>query len=920
MRLPRPLRLSLWLLWVVAPLGATELRVQLTCRSLILQPATFVSPAAGQTALHFATYNPARVPLMEVDGQKVYVTPELRPRAGQPGTYETDYLLIRNQAIVEYGRFVFQLPATDSDADGLPDTHEVGRRVDVPLTGRGTSDDPVGAAYEVAGKWIREAPYFSMEATYTLTQTAGGSGSTRVSNHLGLLATEPGSTYAWMPGGLAEPTLRFSIRLRAAELAAVSAQFEVPFTVVDRDTVALAAFTFYDDEGSRNRVRASTLKRSGQRYFGELTFEDGDESTPWREFVDWHLEITDVNDANGNGIPDLSDLTPTITLQPRSVEATAGSDVTFAVSADSRGPMTYQWYHNDIAIPGATSATVSVPSVDTDDQGRYHAVVTTQGEGAASAAAQLTVRGAGPRFDREPAGAAVAVGGTSTLRAHAIGATAYQWFLHDVPILGATGPDLVLTDVQPWSAGAYRVRASAGGSSSWSSAAYVAVGRAYSTESFAVDSIYSSIRDGVLHLTNGKGYEVGHYPPAFVTRVRFRFTGSEEDELTLRWRSTTLINGTTPGLSLTLACGSRANNLSLADASGSSTATRPIPLHTWQEVQVVDTGALVRVFLDGVLVFETSTSLRPGPTYVLHNRSWSRPAGSNALDRVTEVDYVFVSDVVAPAEAGERPRLSNLSTRGFAGHGDEAMIAGFVTQGGAPHSLLLRAAGPALAAYGVAGALQDPGLALTDPQGHVLAANNDWSVAAGELAAERGAFPFAAGSRDAATVASLTAGLYSLRVTPNSGDAGVVLAEVYGAGPGATARITNLSTRARVGGGAGELIAGIIVSGSGPRQVLIRVVGPTLAAYGLPTALADPRFSIRNVDGQTLLENDQWSDAPNLAAIRTATRTAGAFELPLGSSDAAALVYLMPGVYTCVASARAGESGIVLIEAYQVGE
>lgn len=130
-------------------------------------------------------------------------------------------------------------------------------------------------------------------------------------------------------------------------------------------------------------------------------------------------------------------------------------------------------------------------------------------------------------------------------------------------------------------------------------------------------------------------------------------------------------------------------------------------------------------------------------------------------------------------------RLLNLSTRARVESGDGILISGLVVTGNRPRRLLLRAGGPALAGYGVGGTLADPSLAVLNAQGVTVAANDNWSAdgaAAAELTAvgaAAGAFPFAAGSKDAALLAPLAPGLYSVQVRGAGAAAGVALLEAY---------------------------------------------------------------------------------------------------------------------------------------------
>src|SRR5207253_1089607 len=134
------------------------------------------------------------------------------------------------------------------------------------------------------------------------------------------------------------------------------------------------------------------------------------------------------------------------------------------------------------------------------------------------------------------------------------------------------------------------------------------------------------------------------------------------------------------------------------------------------------------------------------------------------------------------------------------------------------------------------------------PQGSLtpLASNDDWGGDAQVRNAANavGAFAFPSDtSKDAALFLSPASGVYSVKVTGALATTGIALAEIYDAsasGFGAsTPRLVNVSARAQVNTGDGVLIAGFVVSGTAPRTVLIRAVGPTLGTYGVVGALQD---------------------------------------------------------------------------------
>lgn len=262
-------------------------------------------------------------------------------------------------------------------------------------------------------------------------------------------------------------------------------------------------------------------------------------------------------------------------------------------------------------------------------------------------------------------------------------------------------------------------------------------------------------------------------------------------------------------------------------------------------------------------------------------------------------------------------RITNISSRSAAGGGDNTLVAGFVIRGTGSKPLLIRAAGPTLASFGVARPLTNPSLTVQSSAGVAVAGNDDWgsSTTLSTLFGRVGAFPFTAGSRDAALEARIGPGSYAA-VVGGAATAGTALIEIYDTETtgNVTARITNISTRGQVAVGE-PLIAGFVIQGDERKRLLIRAVGPTLSQFGIAGALADPKLDV--ISGTTVIaSSNDWGDGPARTSVTDVTPAVGAFNLPLGSRDAAVVVQLTPGAYTVQVSGQGSTTGIVLVEVY----
>ncbi|MEO7725034.1 MAG: aryl-sulfate sulfotransferase [Chthoniobacterales bacterium] len=254
----------------------------------------------------------------------------------------------------------------------------------------------------------------------------------------------------------------------------------------------------------------------------------------------------------------------------------------------------------------------------------------------------------------------------------------------------------------------------------------------------------------------------------------------------------------------------------------------------------------------------------------------------------------------------------NLSTRGLVGPAEDALIVGFIITGNESKTVVLRALGPSLASAGLTGTLPDPVITLFDGFGQAVATNDDW--AAGNDAGQIGADGLAPGdSAEAALRATLAPGVYSAVVSGKDTAPGIGLVEVYDVSAASDSQLANMSTRGVVGTGPDDLlISGFILGAMDNSTIVLRSLGPSLAALGISNPLSDPGFTVYDQNGSLLAANNNWQDDPGAPDL-TLNQLA-----PADPAEAATILYLPVGAYTAVTAGADAGRGVGLIEVYNL--
>ena len=251
----------------------------------------------------------------------------------------------------------------------------------------------------------------------------------------------------------------------------------------------------------------------------------------------------------------------------------------------------------------------------------------------------------------------------------------------------------------------------------------------------------------------------------------------------------------------------------------------------------------------------------------------------------------------------------NISTRMEVRTDAQVLIGGFIITGNAPKELVLRAIGPSLGGFGIADPLADPVLELHASDGSLIIMNDNWKDTQQAEIEASGFQP--QNDLESAIISTLDPGAYTAILAGANSSTGIGLVEVYDLGPAsAPAKLANISTRGLVQTGDDVMIGGFII-GNQTSAVLVRGIGPSLTAFGVNGALADPTLELHDGNGGLLASNDNWRN--DQEAEIEATSLA-----PNDDAESAILRTLAPGAYTTILRGVGDTTGVGLVEAYNL--
>lgn len=664
---------------------------------------------------------------------------------------------------------------------------------------------------------------------------------------------------------------------------------------------------------------------------------------------------------------------PTFTVQPISVAAFVGDPLTLSAVAEGDAPITYQWHKDTLPITGAASTSIVIPILTLADTGVYYVVATnpagatisqtavvfvtkrpqtivfapavttaiagssialgatsssglavtlslvsgsatlsgglltgnggtvvvraTQAGNNFYAAADVVDRtfsfvtgGLSPVITSPPADQTVNAGTTVTLRASVVGTPAptFQWQKDGVALNGATASAFAIAAASLADAGRYTVTATNSGGTATASAILI-------------------VRAAPVITT----------PPASVNavagdRVSFTVALTAFPAPTYQWRrnGTAIPGATRADYTLTSVAAADAGSYDVVATNIVGSTTSAAATLT---VLVRDFSGVYFGRFAGAATGEMAFLVRPDRTAVLLGHLPSAGAGLMATNVQVDLAGRFSTDVTT---VGATPRAATL--RGAIDEVAGAVVGDAtglgVTFEGA-RAPLTGGFVPGLFTHAAVGSAAGRGHAIVsaDGQAFLLHLNNTTADSVSGVLTPAGRLT-ATTVTQAALDIGFNGGLFTGTLR-----AGNTTSQMVGAveALARATRLINLSVRGITAPGATSLITGFVVGGTVPKQVLMRVVGPTLAGppFNVAGVLPDPTLQVIR-GAATVGQNDDWNvPAANGAALTAAAARAGAFPLRAGSGDAALLGTLQPATYSAVAG---GGTGTVLAEIYEV--
>jgi hypothetical protein len=264
--------------------------IEAHCYSFSLLP---LDTSDGNT-MYFTTYDGINTLPLGITSN--ILSSEAKPNYLGSSTYSSDYIVVDPQiGISYYGTLTVSMPTKDSNLNGILDFLEIDL---------GVNDY---AVFQQADDWDYYGNLVNESDQVLISRASGSNIGTWTLVDDGETVIGEWQLATWSGDIEYNENKELSLNLSRknaygiTEYASGSGAYEY-----SENQISLGVLTVSDSSGTIT-TQPANLVRSGNTYSGLISLDDGTLETPWSDFTDWKIFITDNNDEDSDGVPDLSD-------------------------------------------------------------------------------------------------------------------------------------------------------------------------------------------------------------------------------------------------------------------------------------------------------------------------------------------------------------------------------------------------------------------------------------------------------------------------------------------------------------------------------------------------------------------------------------------------------------------------------------
>jgi hypothetical protein len=229
------------------------------------------------------------------------VSSEFKPSTIYDYVFRADYLVgTATSGVYEYGTVSLDMPRADTDSNGVFDWLQKDMAVNATFNGNSEvhwlAPSAISADAIITGRITRSAG--SSSGIYTTTYTIADA-----------TITAQGTWWVgYWSGSVSHEGNNYSINITTTDSKGDTRNLtgSATYSAPSENQLQLGDITLKEG-GDELQIKGSSLSRSGNSYSTNMKALDGGLSTSWHDFVDWHVSISDQNDADADGVPDFTD-------------------------------------------------------------------------------------------------------------------------------------------------------------------------------------------------------------------------------------------------------------------------------------------------------------------------------------------------------------------------------------------------------------------------------------------------------------------------------------------------------------------------------------------------------------------------------------------------------------------------------------